>query len=201
LLSRFRGKEFTFVEIGVLNDGSLFMWRNFFGPQARIIGIDLNPLAKRWIDHGFEIFIGSQSNPLFWDEFFKSVGLVDIILDDGGHTDEQQIITTNCCIPFIKNSGLLMVEDVHASYLIDFGNLSKYSYINYSKKLIDETNARFPGIDDVVSPLNKYIYSIQFYESIVAFQINRDKCFESEWATNGGVSLEAEDYRYTDSAL
>jgi hypothetical protein len=63
LLSRYRNKRFTFVEIGVLNGGSLFMWRNFFGKEARIIGIDLNPLAKKWEDDGFEIHIGSQSNP------------------------------------------------------------------------------------------------------------------------------------------
>lgn len=47
LLSKFRGKPITFVEIGVLNGGSLFMWRNFFGPAARIIGVDLNPGAKQ----------------------------------------------------------------------------------------------------------------------------------------------------------
>ncbi|NBP54584.1 MAG: class I SAM-dependent methyltransferase, partial [Actinobacteria bacterium] len=31
------------------------MWREFLGPNARIIGIDLNPLAKRWESEGFEI--------------------------------------------------------------------------------------------------------------------------------------------------
>ena len=44
--SNYRNKEITFIEIGVLNGGSLFMWRDYFGPQARIIGIDLNPMLK-----------------------------------------------------------------------------------------------------------------------------------------------------------
>ena len=56
------GKEITFLEIGVLAGGSLFMWRDYFGPKARIIGIDFNPNAKKWEEHGFEIFIGSQSD-------------------------------------------------------------------------------------------------------------------------------------------
>ena len=46
LFLKYRNQEITFVEIGVLGGGSLFMWRDFFGDRARIIGIDLNPNAK-----------------------------------------------------------------------------------------------------------------------------------------------------------
>ena len=52
LFSKFRGKKITFVEIGVLSGGSLFMWRNYFGDQARIIGVELNPEAKRFEKYG-----------------------------------------------------------------------------------------------------------------------------------------------------
>ena len=31
------------------------MWRDYFGPKARIIGVDFNPNAKKWEEHGFEI--------------------------------------------------------------------------------------------------------------------------------------------------
>ena len=40
--SKYRGKKITFVEIGVLGGGSLFMWRDYFGEKARTIGVDLN---------------------------------------------------------------------------------------------------------------------------------------------------------------
>jgi len=115
--SRFIGQEIIFVEIGVLNGGSLFMWREFFGKHARIIGIELNPEAKKWEKDGFEIYIGSQSDPNFWKAFFSEVGQVDVVLDDGGHTFEQQIVTAECCIPNIKSGGLLVTEDVHTSYI------------------------------------------------------------------------------------
>ena len=94
LLSKYRDKSIVFLEIGILDGGSLFMWRDFFGPQARIIGVDLNPDAKKWEKEGFEIFIGDQSSAEFWKNTLNKIGKLDIVLDDGGHTYEQQIMTT-----------------------------------------------------------------------------------------------------------
>ena len=44
------------MEIGVFNGGSLKIWKNYFGPDSRIIGIDINPECKRFTDEGIEIF-------------------------------------------------------------------------------------------------------------------------------------------------
>lgn len=198
LLSKYINKKITFIEIGVFNGGSLFMWRSYFGPEARIIGIDFNPDAKKWEKDGFEIFIGSQSDPEFWDNFFAAVGDVDIILDDGGHTNEQQIITTYKCIPHIKNGGMLIVEDTHSSYLKAFGNPSKYSFINYSKSLIDSINSRFPSVHISENPLKQAIYSMTIYDSIVCFSIDREKCFVSSLLSNGGITSDAVDFVYQD---
>ena len=38
LFEKYRNKNITFVEIGIFSGGSLFMWRDFFGKKARIIG-------------------------------------------------------------------------------------------------------------------------------------------------------------------
>ena len=65
------------------------MWREFFGKDARIIGIDLNPKAKQFEKYGFEIFIGDQSSKKFWSNFYNEVGNIDILLDDGSYTYEQ----------------------------------------------------------------------------------------------------------------
>jgi len=86
-------KRITFVEIGILDGGSLFMFRDFLGKRARIIGIDLNSNAKKWEDYGFELFIGDQSNPNFWRSIFDQIGNIDVLLDDGGHKNYQQILT------------------------------------------------------------------------------------------------------------
>jgi hypothetical protein len=201
LLTKYRGKNVTFVEVGVLNGGSLFMWRDFFGPAARIIGIDLNPVAKKWEKDNFEIFLGDQSDEQFWDQLFSSVGNVDVVLDDGGHSNEQQIVTAEKCIPHIKDGGMLIVEDTHASYMTIFGNPSKYSFINYCKNLMDSINSRFPLVKISNNGLNKVVCSVEVHESMVCFRINRAKCFASSLTSNEGISSDARDLRDQGSAL
>ena len=55
IFKKYIGKKIVFVEIGILHGGSLEMWRDYFGNQARIIGIDINPEAKKLEDRGLEI--------------------------------------------------------------------------------------------------------------------------------------------------
>lgn len=188
-----------FVEIGVLNGGSLFMWRDYFGTSARIIGVDMNPAAKKWEKDGFEIFIGNQAEPEFWQDFFSKVGTVDVILDDGGHTNEQQIVTCFHCIPHINDGGKVIVEDTHTSYFKSFGNPSRYSFMNYAFKIADAVNSRFPAAAEYGNGMEKFVASLGFYESIVSFNIDRSRCFVSAPTSNEGISSEAQDFRYQGS--
>jgi len=198
LFTSFIGKEITFVEIGVLGGGSLFMWRDFFGEKARIIGIDLNPEVKRWEKEGFEIFIGSQSDPEFWNSFLDKVGNIDIVLDDGGHTFEQQIITVESVLPNINDNGLIVIEDTYTSFMKEFGSPSKFSFINYSKSIIDGINFRSGKLLKKFSEKN--IFSLSFYESIVVFKINRSLSSEtSKGIGNQGEEVSVKNYRYSDS--
>ena len=62
MFQKYKNKKITFVEVGVDRGGSLFIWKDFFSKDSRIIGIDTNPDAKKLEEYGFEIFIGDQSN-------------------------------------------------------------------------------------------------------------------------------------------
>ena len=180
MFNKYVGKEIIFVEVGVLHGGSLFMWREYFGKNARIIGIDLNPKAKELEKHGFEIYIGSQSDNKFWKDFYAKVGKIDILLDDGGHVNNQQIVTLSEAIHNTNDDGIIVTEDVLTSYMKKFGNPSKYSFINYTKYLIDVINSRFPEIEiNKGNDFRKKIYSVSFYESIVAIKINSKKSIET----------------------
>ena len=39
---RFRDLPITILEIGVYKGGSLQMWKNYFGPKAKIYGVDID---------------------------------------------------------------------------------------------------------------------------------------------------------------
>ena len=195
LLNKYKNKNVTLVEIGVKWGGSLEMWKNYLGPRARIIGIDLYENTKRLEKEGYEIFIGDQSSPSFWENFFDDVGTVDIIIDDGGHTNENQILTLNCCIKNINDDGILITEDVVASYSKKYNNPQKFSFINYCKHLIDDINSRVKknevkNLFRNKKTLNSEVYSIKFYTSCVAFFIDRKKCIESESITNMEIDLQ-----------
>ena len=194
------GKKITFVEIGVLHGGSLFMWKEYFGNNARIIGIDLNPKAKELEKYGFEIYIGSQSDEKFWKNFYDKVGKIDILLDDGGHVNDQQIITLAESVNNINDDGLIVTEDVHTSYIKKFGNPSSYSFINYSKYLVDVINSRFSETNIKKNNIFKNkIYSVSFYESIVAIKINSKKSIEATVIKNNENEIfKMKDLRTTD---
>ena len=202
IFDKFRNKKITFVEIGVLNGGSLLLWKKFFGDQARIIGIDLNPDCKKFEKDGIEIFIGDQSSESFWDHFFEKVGKVDILLDDGGHTNQQQIITTIKSISNINDGGVLVIEDTHTSYMKEFSNPSENSYINFSKKIIDDINYTFPGLGSFKYSLKQYVYSIQYYESFVIYYIEKKKTYTNYKIYNKSVNQnKIEDFRNENTLL
>ena len=194
ILSDYRGKDITFVEIGVLDGGSLEIWKKYFGKNAKIIGIDLNPKSKKFEQEGIEIFLGDQSDKNFWESFFKKIGKVDIIIDDGGHTNKQQIVTTINSVKNINNGGMLIIEDTHTSYIREYGNPHKYSFVNFSKKIIDDINYTFFPSSSVLKKfqlsLNKEIYSIRYFESFCIFYIDRNRCGLNKPINNKGYKTE-----------
>ena len=90
---KFKDKEINILEIGVSHGGSLQMWRDYFGGKTNIYGIDVNPKCKKLEDKDTKIFIGSQSDRNFLREIKEKIPKIDILIDDGGHTMTQQIVT------------------------------------------------------------------------------------------------------------
>lgn len=166
LFSKYVGRDVTFVEIGVLGGGSLFMWRDYFGESARIVGIDLNPESLRWKEFGFEIFIGDQSDPAFWSSLGETLGEVDVILDDGGHTYLQQVTTVIEGGKLVKENGVIVIEDTHTSYQSGYGP-ARYSFLSWAKKQIDEIQDGAPLLSGSV---HKEFWSIGFYQGMVTFK-------------------------------
>ena len=199
ILSRFKGKDIKIIEIGVQDGGSLKIWQEYFGSNSKIFGVDLNPQCKKFEKDNIKIFIGSQSSKNFWSKLFNQVGKVDLIIDDGGHTNAQQVITAVNCIPNINDGGMLITEDVHSSYLKRFGNPSKYSFINFIKKTIDDINSLYPNLKKFNFSLNQFVYSIQNFESMAVFYIDRKRCKPNDLVINKGKQFNHIDFRDNDN--
>ena len=200
LFKRFKNRKITLVEVGIGNGGSLFMWRNYFGKKAKIVGIELNPEAKKLEKKGFKIFIGDQSNPDFWKNFYKKVGKIDILIDDGGHTNLQQITTLMESINHINYDGMIIVEDTHTSFMRDkgFKNPSKFSFINFSTSLIENLHRRNPMVKKELNYFSKIINSIEYYDSITVINFSKKKLIKSKnLENNQKLRVFFDDFRFS----
>lgn len=171
--SKYKGQEITIVEVGVFQGGSLQMWRSYFGPKAKIWGIDIDPRCKLLEEQNTKIIIGSQEDETFLESIYDITGPIDILIDDGGHTQKQQIETFKILFDKIKNDGVYLCEDVHTSYWLSYGGGSNRmgTFIQFTKKLIDKLNAYHSEENSLqVDSFTKSAKSIHYYDSIVVIE-------------------------------
>ena len=171
--SRFRNKKIVVLEIGVYHGGSLQMWKNYFGEKAKIYGIDINPKCKAFEEENIEVLIGSQSDRKFLKEVLKKIPPIDILIDDGGHTMRQQIVTYEELYGHIKENGVYLCEDIHTSYWLKYGggHKRKGTFIEYSKNFIDSLNAWHSNQNSLkVDVFTKSTDSLHYYDSILVIE-------------------------------
>lgn len=171
--SKYRDKEIVILEIGVFQGGSLQMWKNYFGPKAKIYGIDINPNCKELEEENVEIFIGSQCDRTFLKKMKQQIPPIDILIDDGGHTMQQQIITFEELFEHVKENGVYLCEDTHTSYQIMYGggHHRRGTFIEYSKNFIDYLHAYFSEQSSLkVSNFTQGVKAVHYYDSIVIIE-------------------------------
>ena len=172
--ARYRGTACTLVEIGVFHGGSLQMWREYLGPQARIIGIDINDRCRQLAEPGIEIIIGDQSNRDFLRRVRAQVPKIDILLDDGGHEMFQLMVTFEELYHAIAADGVYLAEDLHTCYWKEYGGGYRhpYSFIEFGKMLIDQLNAWHSRDAHSFAPtgFTESADSLHFYDSIVVVE-------------------------------
>ena len=180
--SKFKKKKITILEIGIAKGGSLRMWKNYFSSESTIVGIDINPECKKFEKDNIKTYIGNQTDVNFLGSVIKDIGKPDIIIDDGGHTSSQQIISFNYLFGHLNDKGIYLVEDTHASYHSDFQDRQDgFTFMDYAKSLADKLNLWYQYNDykiykkDIKEKIHmpyftKNTYKISFYNSIVVFE-------------------------------
>jgi hypothetical protein len=114
--AQFRGQEVHVLEIGIYSGGSLEMWQNYFGSGCKIYGVDIEPRCKAYETESVRVFIGDQGDRSFWKRFKQEVPVLDIVIDDGGHIPEQQIVSLEELLPHLQPAGVYLCEDVDQAF-------------------------------------------------------------------------------------
>ncbi len=164
-----RQQPVRLLEIGVLNGASLKMWAEYF-PLGEIFGADIAN-KKQFDTDRIKTFIADQADPAQLSQLPK---LLDIIIDDGGHTMKQQQISLLSLFGHLKPRGMYIIEDLHtslASYNGKYGsngsNSTLQMLIDMKKKKADFN----PGKSYHISQNELY----QLKESILFIEIIKTK--------------------------
>jgi hypothetical protein len=115
ILSQYKNKECTLLEIGVQSGGSALLWSRYL-PNAKFSFADIDPLNQMVID-----MIGDKCIFHLGDAY-SDYGLnaiksarpegFDVVIDDGPHTLQSMVECIRKYLPMVKKDGYLIIEDV-----------------------------------------------------------------------------------------
>ena len=170
--SSWRNKSVTFLEIGVRHGGSLQMWQRYFGPMAKIVGIDIDPGCAAHEAPGIFVRIGDQSDHAFLRDVLGEFGAPDIVLDDGSHHMSHIASAFQLLYPQMHKNGVYMVEDLHTAYWEEYGGGLEQpeTFINIAKYCIDRLNADHTRGRIEPDLITRQTFGISFYDSVVCFE-------------------------------
>jgi hypothetical protein len=148
------------------------MWQRYFGPLARVVGIDIDPRCKAHEAPGIHVRIGDQSDEDFLRAVVDEFGIPDVVLDDGSHQMTHISSTFLFLYPLMPKNAVYLVEDLHTAYWPEYGGgLSEPgSFINLSKMFVDALNADHSRGQIAPDLITRQTFGISFYDSVIAFE-------------------------------
>ena len=177
-----RHKPIHLLEIGIGGEedpeaggASLRMWREYF-PFGTICGLDLHP--KNIVEDRIKIYQGHQADPLAIASILNDMGgkPFDIIIDDGGHANDDVVATFIMLFWHLASDGLYVVEDLQTAYWSDYsGNSTDFdnglTSMAFFKKLIDGLNWQEfhrPGYRPTY--FDRHIVGMTFFHNLLFIQ-------------------------------
>jgi len=182
-LAPLRDKRIKMLEIGlgcnmVYGPGaSYYTWLDYFS-NVDLYYIEYDAkCAKQWANKTKDatIFAGDQASVPFLQQFIAEAGGdFDVIIDDGGHTMDQQRTSLSILWPHVKAGGIYFIEDLATSYIRSFGGgwESPNTMMADLKSMLDDMN-RIAGRPDK-SPVSKDVVSFEFTQECVALTKRTD---------------------------
>lgn len=130
-------------EIGIFKGGSLRMWRDYFF-RAQIYGMDINP-ETLFTEDRIQTFQGDQASAGAIRKIADSCGPFDLIVEDGSHKPDHQVMNAEFLMPYLSPGGLYIIEDVNPP--------------------VCEVSSRLPFEHTIVEHLPRGIQKSSYYQS------------------------------------
>ena len=173
-LNHLRDQNINLLEIGIDKTESLKLWKNYFG-SVNLHGIDIDD--KEFHDAEVTLHKIDQSNSIQLDKFVATIGIkFDVILDDGSHVPEHQMLTISKFWELLKPGGIYIIEDIETSYWKKsalYGyifNAGKWGIFTELMKLINIINSEFikkANQDSVVNKFGKEVEMVTFAHNCI----------------------------------
>jgi len=159
ILSKYRNKEISLLEIGIWHGGSALLWQEYF-KKGKLVFLDIESRVsdETWKSinkNRFELHLmdAFTKEGVEWVQLLYPNGF-DIIIDDEPHTLESQIFTIQNYTKLLRKGGILIIEDIQH---IDYANKIMESIGDISHKSCEVVDLRpiKNRYDDIVIVVKK----------------------------------------------
>ena len=173
------------LEIGVSKGGSLQVWRKFFGTDAVIFGIDIDPNCAVSNGKFGQVRIGSQDDKDFLEAVVHEMGGIDIVLDDGSHHMKHIRASLEILFPHLRDGGIYVIEDLHTSYWKDFGGgyATKNNFFNQLIYILHDMHHWYHGKKPKISKISQACTGVHIHDSFVVLE--KGKVYSPVYSTVG----------------
>ena len=142
--------------------------------MATIHGIDFQKVNRfkneeRIVIHKADVTDDSQIKNIM-----ACIKQADVIIDDCSHECKKTISTFIMLFPYLASDGLYIIEDLHTSYMPDYGGSrhdinDNKTIMNFIKRLLDSINSDSVPID-IRNEFSGQIKSLHMYNKIVVIE-------------------------------
>ena len=112
LFALFQHKPIGLFEVGTQMGGSVKLWDDYFdNEKTKIRSIDVLDLPEAHRDYTDRVKLDIVDINTLTPKYFEDFP-VDIAIDDGSHTTDDQVVFVKLLYPIVRKGGMVIVEDV-----------------------------------------------------------------------------------------
>lgn len=128
---------------------SYHTWLDYF-PDVDLYFMEYDAAcAEKWAGstEGATIFAGDQGDPATLERFLAEYGGdFDVIVDDGGHTMQQQMTSIEHLWKAVKPGGLYFCEDLETSWIPAYGaTAGAVTMVQFIHSMVEDLTTAYPG--------------------------------------------------------